>query len=186
MTENRTVGFLGLIPTDYQCDGKKLNAHAATTWRVDPEFRSSSLPMLLKLRSLSRKVPIVDTSPSETVNELFDRLKFCMGATRPGASFSNGAIAVDARRRAQAQERLHGFVIARRRRAVRNVAESSSRDFEKRYSYGYLKWLVEFAQCRISCSPDWLNANNTLQALLLFEDCHLQTPSGHSDHRLVL
>ncbi len=66
-------GFLAAIPMWYGINGVRTPAVVPSTWRVNEEHRPASIPMLMKLLSLGRRVPLVDTSPNARVREIFDR-----------------------------------------------------------------------------------------------------------------
>lgn len=74
--DGRLVGFLGLIPAQYAWKGEAQPALIATSWAVAEEHRNASLPMLMQLQRLGKDHLLVDTTPSEEVQKLLNRLNW--------------------------------------------------------------------------------------------------------------
>lgn len=75
-SRDRTVGFLGNIPTTLKVADQELTVYNATTWRVLPEFRSDSLNLLMTLMRAARDSVLFDTTPSSEVVEILRGLGF--------------------------------------------------------------------------------------------------------------
>ncbi|MDB6138421.1 MAG: hypothetical protein JWO94_1493 [Verrucomicrobiaceae bacterium] len=88
--EGRIVGFMACIPALFSWQGGPMPAVFPVTWRVAAEHRSGSLPMLVKMRSLGRQVPLLDTSPNKQVQVMLDKLGFRSVHERSGHVFVLG------------------------------------------------------------------------------------------------
>lgn len=61
------VGFIGVVPTLFQLAGEPARVFSATTWRVLPQYRSLSMPLLAKqLRVARESVLFATTSIART------------------------------------------------------------------------------------------------------------------------
>lgn len=70
------VGFFGLIPQQYVCDGRTYAALAATTWRVDSKYRAAAPGMFVRVRRLAARFLLTDCTPTAEVREVLDRAGF--------------------------------------------------------------------------------------------------------------
>ena len=74
--QNGIVGFLGCVPIAYEIGGMLLDAVAVSTWRVLDAHRSQSLRLFMPLFQLSRKIMVLNTSPSPVVEAVLARSAF--------------------------------------------------------------------------------------------------------------
>ncbi|MDB6116792.1 MAG: hypothetical protein JWO08_573 [Verrucomicrobiaceae bacterium] len=91
-SEGRLVGFMACIPSLMAWQGQPVPAGFPVSWRVAAEHRSGSLPMLVKMRGLGRKMPLLDTTPNKQVQEMLDKLGFRSVHQRHGHIFVLGPL----------------------------------------------------------------------------------------------
>lgn len=72
--EETLVGFLGLIPTAYALNGKAVPSLIATSWVIVPEYRNSGLAMAMQLKRASQTHLLLDTTPSNEVQILNEKM----------------------------------------------------------------------------------------------------------------
>ncbi len=73
---NAIKGFLGNVPSQVQLSGRTLTAFGVTTWRVLPAYRSHSLRLLHQALRCAKGSILFDTTPSDGVVRILERLKF--------------------------------------------------------------------------------------------------------------
>jgi hypothetical protein len=72
----KIVGFLGIIPTEFQLSSKKILAFNSTTWRVLPKYRNRSLHLLIKQVEAAKKSILFNTTPNEVVAKILESMGF--------------------------------------------------------------------------------------------------------------
>jgi hypothetical protein len=72
----RIVGFIGVIPTEFQCLGERSVVLNATTWRVAEDYRAHSLKLFFRMVSAAKETILFNTTPNRNVAPILDRLKF--------------------------------------------------------------------------------------------------------------
>jgi hypothetical protein len=70
------VGFFGLIPQQYVCDGRTYPTLALTTWRVDANYRAAAAGMFVRVRRLGARFLLTDCTPTAEVREILERAGF--------------------------------------------------------------------------------------------------------------
>lgn len=75
-TGSGIVGFLGVIPTEFQLLGERRVALNATTWRVAGAHRAHSLKLFFRMVSAAKGTILFNTTPNRNVAPILDRLKF--------------------------------------------------------------------------------------------------------------
>ncbi len=90
--EGRMVGFMAAIPSLLSWQGQPLPTVYPVSWRVDAEHRNGSMPMLMKMRTLGRTVPLLDTSPRKEVQVMLEKLGFQSVRERSGHVFVLGPL----------------------------------------------------------------------------------------------
>lgn len=72
--DERTVGYLGVIPTLYEdAAGKPVPSLIATSWAVEEPHRYAALAMGMMFQRQGRETVMVDTTPSPEVQQLLAR-----------------------------------------------------------------------------------------------------------------
>lgn len=75
--KGRICGFLGAIQTRYQnSQGEIKPGLSATSWRVDPEFRSQSMLLFMKYMQAKKEFLLIDTTPTPDVEKILSAFKF--------------------------------------------------------------------------------------------------------------
>lgn len=74
--EGEIVGFLGNVPTNLQINGALTTVYNGTTWWVLPEFRGRSLELFMRLIAASKGSVHFNTTATERVRTILERLKF--------------------------------------------------------------------------------------------------------------
>lgn len=72
--EETLVGFLGVIPTAYALNGQPVPSLIATSWVIVPEHRNAGLAMAMQLKRASQTHLLLDTTPSQEVQILSERM----------------------------------------------------------------------------------------------------------------
>lgn len=70
------VGFYGLIPHDYLCDGELVPSLVSTTSFVRAKSRSAALPLFLRAHRLKNQYQLIDGGPNDEARALVDRLGY--------------------------------------------------------------------------------------------------------------
>jgi hypothetical protein len=73
---HRIVGFLGIIPTEFQLSWERILVFNSTTWRVLPEYRNKSLNLLFKQVKLAKNSILFNTTPNKVVASILESLAF--------------------------------------------------------------------------------------------------------------
>jgi hypothetical protein len=84
----KIVGFLGNIPRRFRASGKDVRGYCATTWRVLPEFRNSSVQLYAEHLKAGAGTFLFNTTPNQSVVKVLDYLKYqSMAASRSGQTY---------------------------------------------------------------------------------------------------
>jgi hypothetical protein len=76
LSRDSVEGFVATVPTRFWLDGKESTVLNASTWRVNPERRGLSFQLLANLVNAGKQTLIFDTTPSEHVIPILERLGF--------------------------------------------------------------------------------------------------------------
>jgi hypothetical protein len=79
------VGFLGNVPSRFMTEAGEITAYSATTWRVRPEYRTSSIHLYLAQIEAGEGRVLFNNTPNDNVVRVLRYLKF---DSRP--SYSSG------------------------------------------------------------------------------------------------
>ncbi|NOY62760.1 MAG: hypothetical protein GXP10_06370 [Gammaproteobacteria bacterium] len=74
--EENIVGFLGITPSFFQLSNRQIVIHNATTWRVLPEYRDSSLSLLYRQIQSAKETILINTTPNAVVYKILNMLHF--------------------------------------------------------------------------------------------------------------
>jgi hypothetical protein len=74
--KQKIVGFMGLIPSLFQIFGKQIVVFNATTWYVNPQYRSESLQFLIKSINYAKNSIYFYTTPSDRALKIIQKLRF--------------------------------------------------------------------------------------------------------------
>ena len=75
-SDEKIVGFLGIIPLRFQVGGRAITAYSGTNWRVLPDFRTQSFELAIKLLRVARDSILFDVSVIDEGADLPERMKF--------------------------------------------------------------------------------------------------------------
>jgi hypothetical protein len=81
--DGKIVGFLGNIPRLFRVVGKDVRVYCATTWRVLPEFRNSSVALYAEHLKAGAGTFLFNTTPNQSVVKVLDYLKYQSIAASP-------------------------------------------------------------------------------------------------------
>ncbi|MDF1851677.1 MAG: hypothetical protein P1U85_12645 [Verrucomicrobiales bacterium] len=78
----RIVGFQGLLPIDYECEGQQVPGLLSCLFFVEKAYRAQSMGLFFRMQRLSKTYHVVDGGPSDDMVKILERFQYHRGDTR--------------------------------------------------------------------------------------------------------